>query len=387
LGFSFKGALMPFSLSRIRRLWIIPAMAVLLLLCAARTEAQSTDVRFPTGVEGSEIVGAIVARDIGDARLTDHFYTFNGWPGDLLITVQSKNLNGDFDVFTAAELRPVLKISVYAESSTPITKNIYLRKRESLILRVEARSPNDDEGSYSIRFSGSFEPSTNVPLLAQAGKPPTEGERQTSRTGDRKTTRVSSVGARIEKPAAEVAAAPTAEPSPSAKPEESTPSVAKNTVRSPPGRRTPTRAARTKPAAKPAGKPPASNENKSDIAATRESPVEAPTQSAKPEIATVTNDKSLPKESDTKPEVTSKRPPARRAPARSGRAARTAKAKPPSENNPRLIIDVKDGSRIEYLMSGVKRVTVENGEVVIVTNDGYERRVPMTSVARMSIGP
>src|SRR5256885_16072033 len=135
---------------------ITPRAAVLLLLVAFSAAAQSTDVRSPTAVDGNEIVGSIPARDIGDARLTDHFYTFNGLPGDLFITIESKNLNGDFDVFTAAELRPVLKIVAYAESSTPVTKNIYHRKPESLILRVEGRSPNDDEASYRIRFSGSF---------------------------------------------------------------------------------------------------------------------------------------------------------------------------------------------------------------------------------------
>jgi len=155
---------MPFSLSRICNLRIAASAATLVLLSVLPTSAQSSDVRFPTGVEGSEIVGSVPARDIGDARLTDHFYTFNGLPGDILITVESKNLNGDFDVFTAAELRPLLKVSVYAETATMVTKNIYLRRPESLILRVEGRTPNDDEGSYRIRFSGSFVPLDNRSL-------------------------------------------------------------------------------------------------------------------------------------------------------------------------------------------------------------------------------
>jgi len=32
--------------------------------------------------------------------LTDHYYALTGTPGDLLITVNSTNLNGDIDVFT-----------------------------------------------------------------------------------------------------------------------------------------------------------------------------------------------------------------------------------------------------------------------------------------------
>jgi len=48
---------------------------------------------------------------------------------------------------------------------------------------------------------------------------------------------------------------------------------------------------------------------------------------------------------------------------------------------------VKGGRHIEYSMINVARVTIENGEVVIVTNDGHEERVPLTNVLRMSIGP
>jgi hypothetical protein len=109
-------------------------------------------------VRSNTVFGSIAARDLGDARLTDHYYAFTGTPGDLLITVQSNNLNGDVDVFTAGTLRPLLKLTLYAEIATPVTKGIYLRKREDLILRVEARSPNDDEGTYRLSFGGSFEP-------------------------------------------------------------------------------------------------------------------------------------------------------------------------------------------------------------------------------------
>src|SRR5262245_41437649 len=122
---------MQFMLSRIC-VYRISTILFLLLLAVASVSGQSTDVRFPTSVDSNEVLGAIQARDIGDARLTDHFYTFNGLPGDLLITIESKNLNGDFDVFTAAELRPVLKVVVYAESSSPVTKSVFLRKNESL---------------------------------------------------------------------------------------------------------------------------------------------------------------------------------------------------------------------------------------------------------------
>src|SRR5215218_5976172 len=130
----------------------------IIVLVAGSVCAQSIDPSVPSPVRSNTVNGRIAARDVGDARLTDHYYAFTGTPGDLLITVQSQNLNGDIDVFTAGTLRPLLKLTLYAESSTPITKSIYLRKREELVLRIEARSPNDEEGKYRLSFGGSFEP-------------------------------------------------------------------------------------------------------------------------------------------------------------------------------------------------------------------------------------
>src|SRR5688572_19910843 len=129
-------------------------LLVVLIVSASLSFAQSLDVGAPTPVRSNTVTGRIAARDLGDSRLTDHYYAFTGIPGDLLITIQSTNLNGDLDVFTAVTLRPLLKLNLYAESGAPVTKGIYLRKRESLILRIEARSPNDDEGSYRLYFGG-----------------------------------------------------------------------------------------------------------------------------------------------------------------------------------------------------------------------------------------
>jgi len=52
-----------------------------------------------------------------------------------------------------------------------------------------------------------------------------------------------------------------------------------------------------------------------------------------------------------------------------------------------MAIEQKNGTRIEWLMSMVKKVTVENGQLVVVRIDGYIERLPMSQVARMSIGP
>src|SRR5947207_8119721 len=106
------------------------------LFVAHAVQAQSLEISPPSPIRTNDLVGTITARDLGDARLTDHFYAFTGTPGDLLITVENRNLNGDIDVFTAVGLRPLMKFTIQAESSAPIAKSIYLRKREDLILRV-----------------------------------------------------------------------------------------------------------------------------------------------------------------------------------------------------------------------------------------------------------
>src|SRR5215510_8766908 len=128
-----------------------------LLACTILSPAQSSDPGTPAPIRRSNLQGKITARDLGDARLTDHYYAFTGTPGDLLITVQTSNLNGDVDVFTATTLRPLIKVTLYAEISTPVTKGVYLRRREDLILRVEARSPDDNEGIYRVTFGGSLD--------------------------------------------------------------------------------------------------------------------------------------------------------------------------------------------------------------------------------------
>lgn len=314
----------------------------LLLLLGIGVRAQSTDPNTPWPVRDNTVTARIAARDLGDARLTDHYYAFTGTPGDLLITIQSNNLNGDVDVFTAGALRPLFKLALYAEISKPVTKGIYLRKREALILRVEARSPNDEEGVYRISFGGSFQPIAGGPDLAEAETPSTSPAE--TPTGGPKTRRVSSAGARIEEPAppvTEIAATPTPEPTPEATPE-----------------------------AKPVETP----------AATVEEPAEE-----KPEKpAPVRNTRT-------------RRPVGRRpAPARTPRTRDTASetprpkplpVEPEPEFGPRLVIETNDGTLINRSMSTVKRVTVENGQVVVIGKDGKIERILLVNVVRMSIAP
>ena len=306
-------------------------------LAATSLSAQSLDPNTPFPVRSSNVSGRIAARDLGDARLTDHYYAFTGTPGDLLITVQTNNLNGDVDVFTAGTLRPLLKITLYAEIAAPVIKGIYLRKREDLILRVEARSPNDNEGTYRLAFGGSFEPVPGGADINEAETPTTE-----TTTSSPGTRRVSSVGARIEEPApppvTEVAATPAPEPTPEPTPEAK--------------------------------------------------PVETPKEVEPP--AEVEAKKTAPAPRNTR----GRRPAGRRpAPTTTDTVAATEELKPKPapepepEIGPRLVIETNDGTLINRSMSTVRRVTVENGQVVVTGKDGKIDRILLVNVVRMSIAP
>ena len=331
----------------------VVCLLAVLLAVALPVCAQSLDQNAPAPVRSNTVTGRIAARDIGDARLTDHFYALTGTPGDLLITITSQNLNGDVDVFTAGTLRPLLHLTLYAEVSSPVTKSIYLRKREDLVLRIEARSPNDDEGTYRLFFGGSFEPIAGGPDIAEneSTEPAT-----TEAAGARKGRRVNSAGARIaepEPPVTETAAAPTPEPSPEAKASESPTPVEKP--------------AETAESAKPSP------------------PARTPRRKAPPRR--VGSTARAPKETTRQPAETT-------GPTETARTTETAtppaeqpKPEPEPEAGPRLVIETNDGTLINRPMSGVRRVTVENGQVVVVGKNGKIDRFLLANVIRMAIAP
>lgn len=322
-------------------------LLAVLLPAAFAVCAQSLDASAPAPVRSNTVNARIPARDLGDARMTDHYYALTGTPGDLLITVTSQNLNGDIDVFTAGTLRPLLKLTLYAEISSPVTKSIYLRKREDLILRVEARSPNDDAGTYRLFFGGSFEPIAGGPDIAENE---TEATPKTETPGGRNTRRVNSAGARIaepERPVTEVAATPTPEPSPEAKPSLSPaaveqPSETAETAKPSPAARTPRRKAPPRRVGTTARSPKATTRQPAETARTTET---------------------------TRPPV------------------ETPNSEPEPEAGPRLVIETTDGTLINRPMSGVRRVTVENGQVVVVSKNGKIDRFLLADVVRMSIAP
>lgn len=352
---------MPKSPAHTRRALALLACALLLSFAPA-ARAQSGDVAFPTPVFSNELTGRIPPRDIGDPRRTRHFYTFRGTEGDLTVTLDSTELRGDVDVFTAGTLRPLLKLTIYGGPTTA-SKSVYLRREETLLLRVEARAEGEAEGSYRIRLGGSFAPAPAG--LAEAPAPPALPEPKAAGTG---TRRVTSTGARIPeppRPAEEARTEPTPEPEAS---ETRTPARSEPPRANPRRGRAPAPATTRRRGTTPA--PPAETAREAE-------PGAAPATTARPT-----------------------RPPARRNP--SGTARRTTPpreraATPPAEPAPvapapeapgqRLVIVTKDGEIIERDMRTVRRVTVENNQIVVVTRDGRVLRQPLSNVSRMAIEP
>ena len=345
-------------------MWHGFSVVALLFLVAPIAGAQSLEATAPTPISTHDLSGSIAARDIGDSRFTHHYYAFGGNLGDVLITVRSKNLNGDVDVFTAGTLRPLLKFTLYAESTSPTTKGIYLRRHEDLILRVEARSPNDDEGTYEIHFGGSFEPIA-APLVAEGEKP--EATIDLSAPSGKPGRRVTSAGARINEPPPppeEVAVvAPTPTPSPEATPAEPADPAP---VRAVPGRRGRGRAAarRTTPVQPEVTSP------KTET---------APTEIKEPEK--VATDELKPA-GEPKPAAA-----ARRTGRRGTRAPAPTPVEPEPPSGPRLVLEMLDGTRSERFMSTIRRVTIENNQIVVTGKDGKIDRTRMSEVLRMTIEP
>jgi hypothetical protein len=321
-----------------QRLALCCAACLMMLAVAASSQAQSQDVSYPTPASTNEISGRITARDIGDARLTRHFYILTGTPGDFIFTVTSNNLNGDVDLFTAGSLRPLGKVSVYAGTRpTSAEKTVFLKQRESLILRVEARTPNDNEGTYSIRFAGTFEP------VLSASTSPDESATTptTSDSSDRSVHRVTSAGARIDEPEPETTArTETTETPVNPEPKAETPAPAVEPATKP---ETP---ARTTRARRPTGR-----------RRTRANPTRPST--TEPATETPSND-----------------------------TATTAAPIEPGLVSPRLIIETRDGMRTERFMSTVRSLTVQNGQIVIVSSDGRKtERISLATILKMTIEP
>ena len=168
---------------------------------------------------------------------------------------------------------------------------------------------------------------------------------------------MSSVGARIDQPQTEVAATPVPEPTPM-EPADSKPAPTKP-ARNSRTRRPAPRRTRPKQPSKP-----------EETAATGETENKPPAEIS---------------ETETKTPARAKRPTRRNATAR--RAAKPPDIQEPEDTGPRLIIETNDGTLVDRFMNSVRRVTVENGQVVVLGKDGKIQRIPLASVVRMTISP
>ena len=362
---------------RLRRALFVCASACLLALAHGAARAQSGDLGYPTPIFSNEITGRIAPRDIGDPRHTRHYYIFRGTEGDISVTLESAELSGDVDLFTAGTLRPLLKLTIYG-GPTAATKSVYLRREETLVLRVQARAAGEAEGTYRIRLGGSFAP---APAGLAEAPAPAVPEASASEPG---TRRVTATGARIDEPAppaAEASAEPTPTPAEGERAEESAPAARREAPRS--GRRARGAANRRRGRAEPAAPAEPAREGetteRSAEAAETTPPAEARPEETTPAPATTRTRRPSPRRNRA-------RPPRRTTPRESAEQPEdAAPAATPEAPGRRLVIVTKDGETLERDMRTVRRVTIENNQIVVVTRDGKVIRHPLSNVARMAI--
>ncbi len=348
----------------------------MLLAAALPIFAQSSDQMFPTPVKSTEVVSSIKARAVGDPRLTTYFYTFEGEQGDVFINVQSKNFTGDIDVYAVPSQQPLTKIVIYGDQPEAETgRVIYLRKPERLLLRVQGRSPGDEDAAIRIKFAGSFA----VSKLDDSNDPAVPKVESTADT----SIRVNSVGTILEvipkatpTPAAEAAStdamAEKAEvPAEEKKDAPKEEAVAEKETRS-------VEVVVTDPV-KPEGKAKTGTPRRTTSGGrSRRARATATT----PKVAEPETEKTETEKADTAP--TTPRSTSRR------RAAAVVAKKPEEPKvdpmaNVRLVVYFKDGSTIDRPMNEVLRFSVERAILTVISKNGSIGRYNMTEVSRVSI--
>jgi len=362
--------------SRVLALALLPVLSIAI-------KAQSSDQAYPTAVTENVIHASIRARDVGDARLTSYYYTFNGEQGDLFLNIVTTNLSGSIDVFTADSLKPLTKVMVYADLSQSETgRVIYLRKPEKLILRVEGRTPNDDPAEFQIKFAGSF-----VAAVQNEKEPPVP--KVSDLTPNDSGVRVNSVGTIV---------AVTPKPKPTPKAERS---VAE--------KESETKAVKSVEETRPASEP---KNEKSDVVSDRtEKAADAPKSSVVAETKTETEPPTNPattainrrnrtrppvsKPAETKAASPAETPAAQDDDASSSSSTKrppkvvitdnTAKPEPNPMANVRLVIMFKDGSKVERPMTEVERFTVDQRTLTVIGTNGRVARFSMLEVASVNI--
>ena len=340
--------------------------------CVSAVSAQSTRVETPTPITSNELSGRINARDLGDSRLTTYYYIFNGNQGDIYLKIQSANFDGDIDVFYAENMRPLTKITLYADLASEIGREIYLRKPEKLILRVEGRSPNDDAATFSIKFEGSFQA-----LAASGATTDTDTPRVKSETAG--AVRVNSVGTILEVPAKpepeKTVATTTKKPArKTTAPKDDSTSVAEKDDDATPANENLNRK-RVADSEDPAEKTNAETPAKKPATTRPRTPTRRPARTTTAKTTTV----KAPAEK--KPPAERKTPPA---PTKSVAEMNTAELAAALENV-RLVVLMKNGDKIDRPMSEVLRFSVDKGMLTIISKRGSISRFSILDVEKVSI--
>ncbi|HEY2867397.1 MAG TPA: hypothetical protein VGJ02_09925 [Pyrinomonadaceae bacterium] len=394
--------------------WLLGAAFVLVAFANA-DHSQSTDQSFPTAVTGNELTGAIKSRDIGDARVTSYYFTFNAGQGDLFINIVTKNLNGSVNLFAVDGLRPLGQVLVYADlSSSETGRVIYFRKPEKVILRVEGRTPNDDQADFQIKFAGSFEAAmpTDAPeipkvsraaletdsgvkvnsvgtIIAVVPKPKpapaevparTEPEKAVAKTEEEPSAITESKPA--ETKSTENTDAQTT-PAEKATAEESKPEEPRKNVDEKPNdeRKNETSAAKIQPAVTKRSAPRSRNVRPREPKKTDE------TQAAKTDVETANPDTAA-RETKTEEKETGKTESKKAGAKRNPRVVVTENVPPPKPDpmaSISLVILFKDGTRVERPMNEVLRFSVDRGILTVVNKDGTTAKYSIFDVTSVTI--
>lgn len=351
------------------------ASIFLFLVSAA---GQSTLADHPTPITSNSISGSIPSRDLGDARLTTHYFWFEGGQGDLFINLVAKNLSGDIDVFIQNGMRPITKIVVYPDFGEVETgRVIYLRKPERLLLRVQGRTPNDEPAEYRFKFAGSF-------IAASGGSSEIELPKVTAETTG--PVRVNSVGT-ILPPAAK----PVETPAPAAEEKTVEGKVADQTetVRPVAAKAEPEKPSEEKKFEVVVTDPTTTAEKKPETAAsnarrtrnrrTRNNTSGDPVKTDGAKTAESKSDVKKAADSDREPEEDAKTV------VEGERKAEERSAPVDPLANVQLVIEFKDGSKIERPLSEVQRFSVDKGVLTVVNKNGRTGKYSMIDVTKVTI--
>lgn len=340
-----------------RRIGAASAFGLFLMFGAQAVFSQSSDVNFPTPLASNKLSGTIKARDIGDNRLTTHYFVFNGTQGDLFVNVVAKNLDADIDVFSADGMIPLTKMVVASDAQANETgRLIYLRKPEKLILRVQGRTPNDLPATYQISFGGGF--------AAMSGQDSPDAPSLDSKvTGE---VAVNSVGTILPQPKKETARV---EPQRPAEP----PSDVER---------------------------PATGESKPDETAKSEAPKkeadEAKAEPTRPAKRKTKRSAEVVVTESIEPKAkAAEKAPEKKVEKRSKRTAKKEKKpEPPKATsappvdplaNVKLVILFKSGEKVEIGMPDLMKFTVDRGQLLVIRKTGSIDRYSMLDVAKVTI--